>query len=65
MWICAWTLTMGGNEFEDFWSVHETEAEAEAYYLLHLKEDNLHCASVAKITQGTEPHWVEDKNNGT
>jgi hypothetical protein len=59
MWICAYTINHGDNRLTDFWTVHETEAEAIAAYRATFGMDNLHCAAVAKISEATEPHWVE------
>lgn len=57
MWICAWTLNEGGNVLPDFWTVHETKADAVKEYDRVLKLDNLHCACIAPIARATEPHW--------
>ncbi len=57
MWLCAWTTNHGGNDLRDFWTVHESEAEAVGHYEKLRDLDNLHCAAVAPIRTGTDPHW--------
>lgn len=58
MWICATTLNHGNNNLEDRWSIHPSEAEAQAALQFALTQDNLHCAAVARIAHATEPHWT-------
>ena len=57
MFQLSWTRNRGENNLEDFFTIHETQAEAEK----HLEKvwADCHCWSICKILKASEPHWVE------
>lgn len=55
--IVAWTLNNGDNDLPDFWTVEESEEDANRVYDDLLKLDNLHCATVARMTE-TRTDWM-------
>ena len=63
MKLLAWTLNHGENNMEDFYVVHETQAEADEHLReLRLTENNLFLYAIADITVASEPHWMEGED---
>jgi hypothetical protein len=61
MFLLAWTINHGQNRLEDFFTLHESEKHANANYRDLIRgQDKLHCAAVSKITEATEPQWIDD-----
>ena len=64
MKLLAWTLNRGNNDLEDFYSIHDTEAEAREYLDQQLKEDGeiMHMWAISDILSASEPHWMENED---
>ena len=58
-WIVAYSINHGSNDITDHWTVHATENEARSNYDAAWALENVHCATVARMIDATEPHWLE------
>lgn len=60
MWLLAYCTREGrGPDVTDFWSVHETKEEAQAALAKALEsEADMYAWAIAKIREGSEPHYT-------
>ena len=64
MKLLSWTLNRGGNDLEDFYSLHSDMAEAREYLDQQIKEDGeiMHMWAISEVLDASEPHWVGDED---
>ena len=53
-----------GVYLQDHWTICETLSQAHEYFeKVDDCNDDIHCWSISKIIEGSEPHWLEDCDN--
>lgn len=65
MYIISWQVKQTIDNkptLVDHWQVSEDWEHASEMYnvIMHESNDDVHCAAIAQIVVGTEPHWYED-----
>lgn len=64
MYIVAWTNWGNPNRNgTDHWQVAETYDEAQAYITELTTNPSIYCWAIAKIADGSEPHYVLEMEN--
>ena len=59
MFQLSWSINHGNNNIEDFFTIHDDLLAAKKDCENINSEANLHCWSISKIIDGSEPHWID------
>lgn len=59
MFVTAWTVDRGQNDFRDYFLVFDTIDEARSEAVRLSGEPDVYCWAVMNVLDASEPHWVE------